>query len=166
MEELKILSYFASFNHISKKIALREKSLIKYLGNRWTKYSPEQQEELLNDLYVPYSIRQLYPSKASDKEGNEKMKVLASTQIIVRRKDYGGRKRCNIIPYTYNFMQPFDCEWHARFLGEKDRYACCVCVCVQWLVHYKILFILHSEYDIFVCSRQSTDVLQLVHKHT
>ncbi|PVD25410.1 hypothetical protein C0Q70_13066 [Pomacea canaliculata] len=74
MEELKILSYFASFNHISKKIALREKSLIKYLGNRWTKYSPEQQEELLNDLYVPYSIRQLYPSKASDKEGNEKMK--------------------------------------------------------------------------------------------
>lgn len=74
MEEQKILSYFASFNHISKKIALREKSLIKYLGNRWTKYSPEQQEELLNDLYVPYSIRQLYPSKASDKEGNEKMK--------------------------------------------------------------------------------------------
>jgi hypothetical protein len=93
MDDLQALAYFLSLTHISRKVALQEKSLIKYLGNKWTEYSPEQKEELLNDLCVPHFIRDEQPSSAADKDDDDlpncwpTLKLACGEKIIVDETD-------------------------------------------------------------------------------
>lgn len=93
MDEIKSLSYFSSINHICKKVAIQEKSLIKYLGNKWTEYTPQQQEQLLDDLCVPHSFRKEQPPVADDDEGSKvlscwpTLKLPSGEKIIVDETD-------------------------------------------------------------------------------
>lgn len=97
MDELQALSYFSSLTHISRKIALQEKSLIKYLGNKWTEYSPEEKEEILDDLCVPHFIRDEQPPVADDEDGIGRpvscwptLKLPSGEKIIVDENDVRG----------------------------------------------------------------------------
>ena len=97
MDELQALSYFSSLTHISRKIALQEKSLIKYLGNKWTEYSPEEKEEILDDLCVPHFIRDEQPPVADDEDGIDRpvscwptLKLPSGEKIIVDENDVRG----------------------------------------------------------------------------
>ncbi|KAK7479465.1 hypothetical protein BaRGS_00029281 [Batillaria attramentaria] len=92
MDELKALSYFSSLSHISRQIAAQEKSLIKYLGNKWDEYTPEQQEELLDDLCVPDYIREVQPPCADDESDGvppcwPTLKLPSGEKIIVDEND-------------------------------------------------------------------------------
>ena len=93
MDDLQALSYFSSLTHISRKIASQEKSLIKYLGNKWTEYSPEHQEEILDDLCVPHFIRDDHqPTVADDEDDGTSscwptLKLPSGEKIIVDEND-------------------------------------------------------------------------------
>ena len=92
MDELQALTYFSSLTHISRKIALQEKSLIKYLGNKWTEYSPEHKEEILDDLCVPHFVRDEQRVVADDEDDRHvscwpTLKLPSGEKIIVDEND-------------------------------------------------------------------------------
>ncbi|XP_076464902.1 uncharacterized protein LOC143296730 [Babylonia areolata] len=91
MDGVEVLAYLSSLNHITRKIAQPQTLLVKYIGNKWPEYSPEQQEELFDDLCVPNSARFDLPSVADDDSGLPScwptLKLPSGEKIIVDEND-------------------------------------------------------------------------------
>ena len=125
MDELQALSYFSTVSHISRKVALQEKSLIKHLGNKWADYSPEYQEEILDDLCVPHSYRDEQFGVADDDFKFPScwptLKLPSGEKIIVDENDVCCRLLDSMSDRGYFLFVCYVCADFAWCVIETDR---------------------------------------------
>ncbi|CAL1527599.1 unnamed protein product [Lymnaea stagnalis] len=65
--EFNYLDYFSRSNYLNKQIVTQEKSLIKYMGNRWDDLPPAQQDALIDLLFVEDNIRNKFSASTNRK---------------------------------------------------------------------------------------------------